>query len=103
MAVKGGAMTISQCVEEATNGANAVKKARVSACVLNIFQLPAMTRWRIQTSHRTKGKDNAEARRTLRFRREETEIICWLRLPRRGVSVRQEIPAKHRRRWRCVR
>src|SRR6266849_6465702 len=103
MAVKGGAITISQCVEEATKGANAEKKARVSACVLNIFQLPAMTRRRIQTSHRRKEKDNAEARRTLRFRREEAEVICWSRLQRRGVCVRQEIPEKHHRRWRYVR
>jgi hypothetical protein len=42
-AVNGGATTMSQCVAFATSGFNAKKNARVSACVLNIFQLPAIT------------------------------------------------------------
>ena len=42
-AVKGGATTISQCFDSATSGRNASKNARASACVLYIFQLPAMT------------------------------------------------------------
>src|SRR6516225_4718408 len=46
MAVKGGATTMSQCLDAETSGANAVKNALVSACVLNIFQLPAITRRR---------------------------------------------------------
>src|SRR5215467_8565582 len=46
IAVKGGAMTMSQCLEFATSGANAEKNARVSASVLYIFQLPAITRRR---------------------------------------------------------
>ena len=46
MAVKGGAMTMSQWEEE-TAGANAEKKARVSACVLNIFQFPAISGRRV--------------------------------------------------------
>src|SRR5215472_6534376 len=47
IAVKGGATTMSQCVDLATRGAKAAKKARVSACVLNIFQLPAIARRRL--------------------------------------------------------
>src|SRR6267378_686290 len=43
MAVKGGATMMSQCLEFATNGVKAEKNARVSAIVLNIFQLPAIT------------------------------------------------------------
>ena len=42
-AVNGGATTISQCVAAATSGFSAAKYARVSACVLYIFQLPAIT------------------------------------------------------------
>src|SRR5215469_10786993 len=42
-AVKGGAMMMSQCLVLATKGLNAVKNSRVSAWVLCIFQLPAMT------------------------------------------------------------
>src|SRR5215472_16086864 len=49
-AVNGGAMTMSQCLEFATSGAKAEKKARVSARVLYIFQLPAITRRRMQSS-----------------------------------------------------
>src|SRR5229473_6535327 len=45
-AVNGGAMTMLQCVAFATSGAKAEKNARVSASVLHIFQLPAMTRRR---------------------------------------------------------
>src|SRR5438105_4385789 len=69
MAVKGGAVTISQCLEAETSGANALKNARVSACVLNIFQLPAITRRRTQASKK-KEKDDAETQRAQRFRRE---------------------------------
>src|SRR5437879_6391738 len=47
MAVKGGAMMMSQCLEFATSGGNAEKNARVSASVLYIFQLPAITRRRM--------------------------------------------------------
>ena len=43
IAVNGGATTMSQCCEFATAGMNAEKNARVSACVLYIFQLPAIT------------------------------------------------------------
>src|SRR6267378_623693 len=43
MAVKGGATIMSQCLEFATNGVKAEKNARVSASVLYIFQLPAIT------------------------------------------------------------
>jgi hypothetical protein len=38
---------MSQCVEPATSGASAAKYARVSACVLYIFQFPAITGRRI--------------------------------------------------------
>src|SRR5919109_1443438 len=88
IAVKGGAMAISQCFEPATSGENAEKNARVSDCVLYIFQLPAITRRRIHTSGQNKKKeekDNADAprpgrgrRRTQRIRREElSSSICW--------------------------
>src|ERR1019366_1871440 len=46
-AVNGGATTMSQCVESATSGASAAKYARASACVLYIFQFPAITGRRI--------------------------------------------------------
>src|SRR3979490_2932254 len=46
-AVNGGATMMSQCVELATSGASAVKYARPSACVLYIFQFPAITGRRI--------------------------------------------------------
>ena len=64
IAVKGGAMTMSQCLEFATSGAKVEKKARVSATVLYIFQLPAITRRRIHTPGQNKKKeekDNAES------------------------------------------
>ncbi len=47
IAVKGGAITMSQWRTSLTSGKNAEKNARVSACVLNIFQLPAITRRRL--------------------------------------------------------
>jgi hypothetical protein len=53
MAVKGGAITMSQCLEFATSGVNAEKNARVSAIVLNIFQLPAITRRRMPVPPKT--------------------------------------------------
>src|SRR5277367_1932540 len=48
MAVKGGAMMMSQWAQLATSGLKAAKNARVSASVLYIFQLPAMTRRRFE-------------------------------------------------------
>src|ERR1700682_22599 len=48
--VKGGATTMSQWEADATSGANATKNARVSAWVLYIFQLPAIT-WRRMTGY----------------------------------------------------
>src|SRR5690349_23817571 len=50
IAVKGGAMMMSQCLEPADKGLKASKKARVSARVLYIFQLPAITGRRNQNS-----------------------------------------------------
>src|SRR5713101_6291097 len=41
--VKGGATTMSQCVAPAASGRKASKNARISAWVLYIFQLPAIT------------------------------------------------------------
>src|ERR1035441_10017563 len=41
--VKGGQITISQCSDFSTNGRNFSRNAVVSAGVLYIFQLPAMT------------------------------------------------------------
>src|SRR5205807_3837803 len=74
IAVKGGAMTISQCLEFATSGAKAEKKARVSARVLYIFQLPAITRRRMQTSRNKKEKDLTQ--RTQRSRRSPAKLNC---------------------------
>src|SRR6266436_4966309 len=45
--VKGGATTMSQCFAFETSGRNDEKNARVSASVLYIFQLPAITRRRM--------------------------------------------------------
>src|ERR1700739_3468102 len=47
-AVKGGATMISQCAESLTKGKRAKKYARASACVLYIFQFPAITGRRIR-------------------------------------------------------
>src|SRR5216684_8272825 len=47
IAVNGGATTMSQCFALATRGRKAEKNARVSASVLYIFQLPAITRRRM--------------------------------------------------------
>src|SRR5580700_6417623 len=72
IAVYGGATTISQCVDFATSGVKAEKKARVSAMVLYIFQLPAITRRRIRvSSYGNPLRDNAETLGTPRFRRAE--------------------------------
>jgi hypothetical protein len=46
-AVNGGAMMMSQWDGTATSGLKALKYARASACVLYIFQLPAITGRRI--------------------------------------------------------
>src|SRR5712692_8403935 len=61
-AVNGGAITMSQCFATATSGRNEEKNARVSASVLYIFQLPAITRRRMKASR--EEKDNAETLRT---------------------------------------
>src|SRR6266568_8328280 len=74
IAVKGGAMTMSQCFEFATSGVKAEKNARVSARVLYIFQFPAITRRRMQTSRRNQKKEekyNAETQRTQSIHDEE--------------------------------
>src|SRR6202171_6181230 len=71
IAVNGGATTMSQCFAAATSGRDEEKNARVSASVLYIFQLPAITRRRIESSR--ERKDNAETLRTQRVRREERE------------------------------
>src|ERR1700741_4390040 len=47
-AVKGGATMISQCVKSLTSGTSAEKYPRASACVLYIFQFPAITGRRIR-------------------------------------------------------
>src|SRR5213079_1053636 len=47
IAVKGGATTMSQCFAFETSGGKEEKNARVSASVLYIFQLPAITRRRM--------------------------------------------------------
>src|SRR5882724_4532401 len=47
IAVNGGATTMSQCSAPVTSGRNEEKNARVSASVLYIFQLPAITRRRM--------------------------------------------------------
>src|SRR6266849_11194279 len=75
MAVNGGATTMSQCFAVATSGRKEEKNARVSVSVLYIFQLPAITRRRIEASK--ERKDNVETprpgrgrHRTRRIRRE---------------------------------
>src|ERR1700716_3915102 len=73
IAVKGGATTMSQCFAAATSGRKEEKNARVSASVLYIFQLPAITRRRIESSRKNKDKYNAETPRTQRVRGEERE------------------------------
>src|SRR6266849_1264262 len=64
MAVKGGATMMSQCLEFATSGVNAEKNARVSAIVLNIFQLPAITRRRMTRPPRVRltGRNDCSTR-----------------------------------------
>src|SRR5882762_9634530 len=68
MAVKGGATMRSQCLESATSGVKAEKNARVSASVLYIFQLPAITRrrmarppkvrWTVGNAYPTRAKES---------------------------------------------
>src|SRR5258708_2539635 len=72
IAVNGGATTMSQCVAAATSGRNEEKNARVSASVLYIFQLPAITRRRMRPSR--EDKDNAETPRPGRGRRRAQSI-----------------------------
>src|SRR5258708_7066986 len=80
IAVKGGATTMSQCFAFITSGRKEEKNARVSASVLSIFQLPAITRRRMGASKEKKEEDNAETPRpgrgrnqARRIRREEEE------------------------------
>src|ERR1700733_990123 len=54
IAVNGGAITMSQWAALATSGVKAEKKLRGSACVLYIFQFPAITGRRIGDSLREK-------------------------------------------------
>src|SRR5258708_7978232 len=61
MAVKGGATMMSQCLEFATNGVKAEKKAPVSTSPLYIFQVPAFTRPRLESA--TAQKHNADTPR----------------------------------------
>src|SRR6266478_2602156 len=65
IAVNGGATTMSQCFAFETSGRKEEKNARVSASVLYIFQLPAITRRRISNLQKknrinTKDTENAE-------------------------------------------
>src|SRR6266436_6819325 len=71
IAVNGGATTMSQCFAPVTSGRNEEKNARVSASVLYIFQLPAITRRRMGTSR--EDKDNAETLRTQGVRKDGGE------------------------------
>src|SRR5882724_1871492 len=73
MAVKGGATMMSQCLEFATNGVKAEKNARVSTSVLYIFQLPAITRRRMESSR--EEKDNAETPSSQRQRRKGYSFV----------------------------
>src|SRR3989442_2574564 len=74
--VKGGATTISQCDASETSGKNAAKNARVSACVLYIFQFPAIT--------------------LLRPPPLGVSLIGWSAPPRQAICVRRETQATHR-------
>src|SRR5713226_2426181 len=66
MAVNGGATTMSQCFAVATSGRKEEKNARVSASVLYIFQLPAITGRRILRPPEKK-KLNAENTESTEF------------------------------------
>src|SRR2546429_6784179 len=70
IAVKGGATTMSQCFAFETSGGKEEQNARVSASVLYIFQLPAITRRRMLASEEKKEQDKAETLRTPGVRRE---------------------------------
>src|ERR1051326_3148510 len=76
MEVNGGAITTSQCFASAIRGKNSAKNSRVSAWVLYIFQLPAITL------------------------RREWELIDWSAPLRRVICGRPRIPAKRLHRWR---
>src|SRR6266849_7570477 len=73
MAVKGGATMMSQCLEFATNGVKAEKNARVSASVLCIFQLPAITRCRMTRPPRIADKQECLSYPSERI----CVFICW--------------------------
>src|SRR3954470_24591828 len=76
MAVNGGAITMSQDFVS-TRGAKAEKKARVSASVLYIFQLPAITRRLMGHSWREKRteKYTAETQRGWKPRTEAWSFV----------------------------
>src|SRR5437660_7454333 len=61
-AVNGGATTMSQCLAFETSGRKEEKNGRVSASVLNIFQLTAITRRRMLASEEKKEKDNEDTK-----------------------------------------
>src|SRR3989338_2739366 len=80
--VKGGQRTMSQCVARATSGLNFSMKARVSAAVLNIFQLPAITGRRIHPPPQNKqvprcARDDESGKRA-------GFVTYWSGLRRRG-------------------
>src|SRR5260370_26886457 len=89
IAVNGGATTMSQCFAPVTSGRNEEKNARVSASVLYIFQLPAITRRRMWASRGNKDKNNAETLRTQRVRREERRYFFGWGVDGGGVASAQ--------------
>src|SRR5580692_3859555 len=71
MLTNGGQITTSACVEEATSGENFSKKADVSAADLYIFQLPAITGFRMLLQNSPKKKF------TQRWDSKHGVIIIW--------------------------
>src|ERR1700722_7452167 len=61
MSVKGGQITISQCSDLSTRGRNFSKNDVVSAGVLYIFQLPAITGFLINLRQETRAIGNARS------------------------------------------
>ena len=116
-AVNGGAITTSTPRTSLSNSRNSTTYAAVSAAVLNILKLPAISGVRIGPllQPRSPRRVHHEARE---FRSSENMFVSFAILsscpswshftscpaaPRRLAGWRHRgIPARHRRRWRCA-
>src|SRR5260221_4730993 len=88
---KGGQITISQCPERSTRGRNFSKKLVVSAAVLYIFQLPAITgilirslvkNWFLSRDDiRNFRRRSVPGRTTWNAGRAERRVLIWGRTP----------------------